>query len=162
MKDVSEIKVRLVKKLIEKGYTISAMESCTGGLLASLITDVSGASDVIKGALVTYSNESKMKYGVPDEIIGNYGVYSGETAEAMAGACARAFGADIGVGITGSLGRKDPNNTDSIPGEVWYCILMDGEPYTYYFETDPDCVTREEMKLAVVYDIMEKTEQLLG
>ena len=60
------------------------MESCTSGLIASLITDTEGASAVMKGAYITYSNEAKVLHGVPKETIDKYGVYSYETAEDMA------------------------------------------------------------------------------
>ena len=113
---------RLTRLLIERGITITTMESCTGGQIASLITDTEGASAVVKGAYVTYSNEAKILQGVPAEVIETYGVYSAETAAAMAEACRAAYGADIGVGVTGSFGNADPNNADSVPGEVFFAI----------------------------------------
>ena len=108
--------------LIEKNITITTMESCTSGQVASLLTDTEGASAIMKGAFVTYSNEAKIRQGVPAEVLLKYGVYSRETAAAMAEACRRAYGADIGVGITGSFGNVDPGNADSVPGEVYYAV----------------------------------------
>lgn len=116
---------RLTKSLIERGKTITTMESCTSGQVASLITDTEGASAALKGAYVTYSNEAKVAAGVPAEIIEKYGVYSAETAAAMSAACRASMKADIGVGITGSFGNADPNNADSIPGEVYFAISTD-------------------------------------
>ena len=116
---------RLTRKLIEKGKTITFMESCTAGQLSSLVTDTEGSSAVLKGAFVTYSNEAKIRQGVPGEVIEKYGVYSPETAGEMAKACRAAYGADIGVGITGSFGNVDPANEDSEPGEVYYAIETD-------------------------------------
>ena len=81
----------ITKKLIEKGKTITTMESCTSGQIASLITDTEGASAVIKGAFVTYSNEGKIMQGVPAETIDKFGVYSKETAAEMAKACRNAY-----------------------------------------------------------------------
>lgn len=101
---------QLTELLIEKELTITAMESATSGQVASLITDTEGASAVFKGAYVTYSNEMKVKFGVPPEVIENYSVYSKETAEAMAIACRSSFGADIGIGVTGTMGNIDPEN----------------------------------------------------
>ena len=98
---VSEAAVRgkyteLTLGLIRRGLTITTMESCTSGQIASLITDTEGSSAVLKGAFVTYSNEAKIMQGVPAAIIGTYGVYSAETAAAMAEACRAVYGADIG------------------------------------------------------------------
>ena len=113
---------RIVALLREKGLTVSAMESCTGGLVASLITDVSGASEVFPGGYVTYSNTRKEESGVPAEMIAEHGVYSRETAQSMAEAAAREMRTDFGIGITGSLGRMDPANRDSVPGEVFVAL----------------------------------------
>ena len=112
----------LTLSLIASGTTITTMESCTSGLVASLITDTEGASAIFKGSSVTYSNEAKVLQGVPSRIIEDYGVYSVETASAMAEACRKAFSADIGVGVTGSFGNVDPNNSDSVPGEVFFAV----------------------------------------
>ena len=75
---------RLTGCLIDRKMTITTMESITCGQIASLITDTEGASAVLKGAFVTYSNEAKIMQGVPEAVIETYGVYSKETARAMA------------------------------------------------------------------------------
>ncbi len=121
-KAVREKYARLTRYLIEKNITVTTMESCTSGQIASLLTDTEGASAVFKGAFITYSNEAKIRQGVPADLIARCGVYSQETAAAMAEACREAFDADIGIGITGSFGNADPENEDSIPGEVWFAI----------------------------------------
>ena len=113
---------KITKMLIERQLTVTTMESCTSGLIASFITDTEGSSAVLKGAFVTYSNERKIAAGVPEEVITAYGVYSAETAEAMAKACRAACCSDIGIGITGSFGNADPGNPDSVPGSAHLCI----------------------------------------
>lgn len=113
---------QITERLIENNTSISAMESCTSGLIASLITDTAGASSVFRGSFVTYSNETKIRFGVPEEIITGFGVYSEETVTAMASAVRTAFRSDIGIGVSGSLGTADPNNPDSVPGEAWYAV----------------------------------------
>ena len=113
---------QLTLKLIESGRTITTMESCTSGQVASLITDTEGASAVMPGAFVTYSNAAKVLMGVPAETIEAFGVYSAQTADAMARACRENCGTDIGVGVTGTFGNVDPNNADSAPGEVYFAI----------------------------------------
>lgn len=116
---------RITLALIERGVTITTMESCTAGQIASLITDTEGSSAILKGAFVTYSNAAKVMQGVPAEVIEAHGVYSAETAAAMAVACREAYGADIGIGVTGSFGNADPNNPDSVPGEVYFAIATE-------------------------------------
>lgn len=93
----------IVEFLILNNKTIATMESCTGGLLASLITDIPGASNILKFSAVTYSTEYKIKMGVDKEIIDKYTVYSEETAKEMSFKISKFSDSDIGVGITGKL-----------------------------------------------------------
>ena len=112
----------LVKMLIARKLSIATMESCTGGQIASLLTDTEGSSEVFKGGFVTYRNEAKTLNGVPERVIDKFGVYSSVTAAFMAEACKKKLGSTIGIGITGSFGNTDPNNSDSVPGEVYFAI----------------------------------------
>ena len=112
----------LVRTLIGKKKTIATMESCTGGQIASLLTDTEGSSEVVKGGFVTYQNQAKVLNGVPEEVIERFGVYSSVTSAFMAEACRAKLGSDIGIGITGSFGNTDPANADSVPGEVFFSI----------------------------------------
>ena len=98
MKDV-------VNKLIKLNKTISTMESCTGGFLASSITNIDDSSKVFKFGAVTYSNEYKIKMGVDSNIIDKYTVYSMETANAMSKAITLYTNSSYGVGITGKLNK---------------------------------------------------------
>ncbi|MCR4842201.1 MAG: CinA family protein [Eubacterium sp.] len=117
---------KITLSLIENGLTITTMESCTAGQIASLITDTEGSSAVLKGAFITYSNEAKVMQGVPAGVIAAHGVYSMETAEAMALAALAAYGADIAVGVTGTAGNADEANSDSVPGRVFYAVAASG------------------------------------
>ena len=74
---------KLVEELIKNKKTISTMESCTGGGVANAITNIEGASEVLKFSAVTYSNEYKIKMGVSSDVIDEYSVYSMETAHEM-------------------------------------------------------------------------------
>ena len=145
----------IVKKLIEKNKKISTMESCTGGALASAITNIEGASEVIEYSAVTYSNDSKIKMGVSKETITNYSVYSIETAHDMAKAITAFSNADYGVGITGKLNREDQNNEIGDDKTV-YISIYDCEKNKYY-----DSVikvtkeTRKENKQQVVENVKE-------
>jgi nicotinamide-nucleotide amidase len=93
-----------VQLLIEHGLTLATMESCTGGLLANLITDVPGSSATFVGGLVSYATALKEAWGVPAEVIAAHGVISVATARAMAEAARERLTADVGIGITGVAG----------------------------------------------------------
>jgi nicotinamide-nucleotide amidase len=122
--DGDTLESAVVKMLAKRGLTIATMESCTGGLLASTITDAPGASDVFVGGVVTYETSTKEDFGVPRDIVERFGVISAETALAMASAVRRDIKADIGVGITGVAG---PAEFEGHPvGEV-HIALDDGK-----------------------------------
>ena len=149
---------KLTKLLIRKHLTITTMESATSGQIASLITDTEGASAVLKGAFVTYSNEAKIQQGVPQEIIEKYTVYSEETAAAMAQTCLKAYHADIGIGVTGTMGNVDPANPEaSVPGHVYFAVatkMDDIQVVSYSMELPPQ-PTRLMYKLAVAEEVFE-------
>ena len=95
----------LGKFLIENKLTIATAESCTGGLLSSKLTDVSGSSEYIKLNFVTYANEAKHEVlGVSWDILNNYGAVSEECAHAMAEGLQNATGCDIALCTTGIAG----------------------------------------------------------
>ena len=157
MKSVDEAAVRAAYRritlaLIERGLTITTMESCTSGQIASLITDTEGASAVMKGACITYSNAAKVMAGVPEAVIGRFGVYSGETARAMAEVCRRTFDADFGVGVTGTFGNADPANGDSVPGEVFFAVARRDGVESWRL-TLPSLESRLACKLAVAGEV---------
>lgn len=91
--------------LLEKGLTLSAAESCTGGLFAKTMTDIPGISEVFDRSLVTYSNKAKMEeLGVKAETLEKYGAVSEETAREMAEGLERVSGSDICISVTGVAG----------------------------------------------------------
>ncbi len=135
---VREHYASLTRMLIEKGITISTMESATSGQIASLITDLEGASAIFKGAYVTYSNETKIMCGVSKDIIDIYSVYSEEAAREMAGVCRNNFKTNIGIGVTGTMGNVDPNNkASSEMGKVYFSIDIDGKVESYSKKIPP-------------------------
>ena len=151
----------LTKALIEKGLSITTMESCTSGLIASLISDTEGSSAIFRGAYITYSNQAKIQAGVPSEIIEKFGVYSIETAVAMAAACRKAFSADIGIGVTGSMGNIDPANGDSVPGEVFFAIDFKGNVEKYHIKV-PHQENRFAYKLYVANQVGRKLNKIIS
>ncbi|MBQ3110276.1 MAG: competence/damage-inducible protein A [Clostridia bacterium] len=95
----------LVKELIKRKLTVSTVESCTGGLIGKMITEVSGASSCYGFGFVTYANEAKMQLvGVKKETLDTYGAVSEETAREMAEGARRVSGSDIAVSVTGIAG----------------------------------------------------------
>ncbi len=128
---------RITLALIERDIRITAMESCTAGLISSLLTDTEGSSAVFRGSFVVYSNEAKIASGVPAAVIEKYGVYSRETAVEMARAAKAAFGAGISVGVTGTMGNADPGNADSVPGICWIAAAFDGDVVTRRLTIEP-------------------------
>lgn len=95
----------VVGLLREAGLTVALAESCTGGLVASRVTDVPGASACFPGAVVAYSNEAKVSLlGVSPETLEGHGAVSGEVAREMAAGVRRRLGASAGLGITGVAG----------------------------------------------------------
>lgn len=129
---------RLTMLLIERNLMITAMESATSGQIASLLTDTEGSSAIFKGSFVTYSNEAKIRMGVPEDIIRTYSVYSAQTAEAMAERCAAFYNADIGIGVTGTMGNIDPANADdSIPGYVYFAVYFRGAITSHTVKIEP-------------------------
>ena len=96
---------RLVKMLLDRNEKVSTAESCTGGLVAGKIVNVSGASEVFDEGYVTYANKSKAKLlGVSKEILDNEGAVSKECAIEMAIGCAKAANAQLGLSTTGIAG----------------------------------------------------------
>lgn len=111
----------------EKGLTVSAAESCTGGLFVKLITDFSGSSAVLNESYVTYANEAKVRLlGVDEEAIKRFGVVSAEVARSMAEGVRKRSGADIGVGITGIAGPTGAT-PDKPVGLVYAAVSFGGE-----------------------------------
>jgi nicotinamide-nucleotide amidase len=100
-----QIEEVVVKRLTDLQKTLALAESCTGGLLANRITNVPGASLILLGGFVTYSNDSKISCaGVPQDLIAAHGAVSKPVAQAMAEGAAAKTGADFGIGITGIAG----------------------------------------------------------
>ena len=96
---------KLAQFLIDEGLAVATAESCTGGLLSSRLTDVSGSSGFVRLNFVTYANEAKNEVlGVPFEILDTVGAVSAECAEAMARGLHARTGCDVGICTTGIAG----------------------------------------------------------
>jgi nicotinamide-nucleotide amidase len=107
-----------------KGLKIATAESCTGGLIAGLLTEIPGSSDVFERGFVTYSNEAKEQMlDVPGELIAEHGAVSAEVAEAMADGAIRNSAADIAVAVTGIAG---PGGSGVKPAGLVYIAIAHG------------------------------------
>ena len=154
MKEVIDI-------LTKKNKTISTMESCTGGGIANAITNIEGASNVIKFSAVTYSNEYKIKMGVSKEVIDKYSVYSIETAMETSKNISDFSNSDYGIGITGKLNRIDENN---LYGEdnVVFISIYDKEFNKYYnYDLEVKKSSRKENKELVINLVVEKLLEII-
>ena len=124
--DDEELVEVVARMLMEKGLTISAAESCTGGLFASTLVDIPGISAVLDRSIVTYSNRAKMEeVGVRGETLEKYGAVSEETAMEMAEGIRRVSGSDIGISVTGIAGPE--GGTDEKPVGLVYIAFVYGE-----------------------------------
>jgi nicotinamide-nucleotide amidase len=108
--------------LTGRHLTVATMESCTGGLLASTITDVPGSSAYFKGGFVSYTNEMKVALGVDARLIEEYGAVSSHVGEAMARAARLQLEADIGLSVTGVAG---PDALEGKPAGLAYIAIAD-------------------------------------
>jgi len=147
---------QIIDLLKEKNKTISTMESCTGGGVANAITDIEGASEVLKFSAVTYSNEYKIKMGVAENIIDKYSVYSMETAIEMSTNIANFANSNIGVGITGKLNRVDINNPYGEDNVVFISIYDKDNNKYYNYKVEATEGSRKENKELVINKIKEE------
>lgn len=145
---------KIIHLLKEKGYTITTAESCTGGLLAGRLLNVSGASEVYNEGHITYSNEAKERIlGVEHQTLQFYGAVSRQTASEMALGAARVADANVGLSTTGIAGPSGGTKEKPV-GLVYVGCAINGsvEVKECYFKG-----SREEVRKASV----EETLQLL-
>ena len=152
----------LVNKLIEKNKTISTMESCTGGGVANYITNIEGASEVLKFSAVTYSNEYKIKMGVSKDTIDKYSVYSKEVAIEMSRCISAYTNSDYGIGITGKLNRADKNNLYGNDNQVFVSIYDRENDINYDYDIYVDRESRELNKVLVIELIEDRMLEILS
>lgn len=112
----------LLEELRNKGLKLATAESCTGGLISALFTEISGSSAVFECGFVTYSNQSKIKLlGIGTELIEKHGAVSEEVAKAMAHGAITKSGADIAVSVTGIAGPSGGTETKPV-GLVYIAV----------------------------------------
>ena len=125
--DVSSLEEVVITRLRQKGLTLSAAESCTGGLIAKRLTDVPGASAAFLGGVVSYTNAVKAGVlGVPRDLLEQYGPVSEPVARAMAEGVRRLTGSDLSVSVTGLAG-PDGDDRGNPVGTVYLGLSLPGE-----------------------------------
>ena len=128
----------LLNELHSRGLTFAAAESCTGGLIAKRITDLSGASAVFRGGVVSYTNDVKRDVlGVPQTLLDAYGAVSAPVAQAMAEGVRRITGADLAVSVTGVAG-PDRDDRGNEVGTVYLALAAPDGTHSFLFRFDGD------------------------
>lgn len=153
------IETKVYEKLKEKGYKVATAESCTGGLLAGRLINVSGASDIIDMSFVTYSNDAKSKLvNVDSKTIEKYNVVSEEVAKDMAIGAKSSACCQVGLSTTGIAG---PNGGDDVRpvGTICFGIAINDDVYTYthVFKN----ISRQYIRKRGVKFILKKLNELL-
>ncbi len=125
---MQEYAEELLKICRDRGVKIATAESCTGGMVAAALTDISGSSDVFERGFVTYSNEAKVEMlGIPAELIEQYGAVSEQVACAMADGAVANSHTDLVVAITGIAGPAGGSNEKPV-GLVYIAIKYGKNP----------------------------------
>ena len=155
---MNDLAYKVFCRLREKNLKISAAESCTGGLFTKLITDIPGSSEVLDLSIVTYANAAKVKFlGVSEKSIADHGVVSEEVAVQMARGICDAFGADVGVGITGIAGPGG-GTAEKPVGLVWTAVCYEGRVYPKRLLLDGD---REAVRAGACAEIFKGLLEIL-
>jgi nicotinamide-nucleotide amidase len=149
--DLKTAAAALIRAYAERGLKIATAESCTGGLVAGILTEIAGSSAVVERGFVVYSNEAKTELiGVPAELIEAHGAVSAPVALAMAdGALARSH-ADVAVAVTGIAGPTGGTATKPV-GLVHFACAAAGKP-TRHLERRYGDLGRGVVRLCAVED----------
>jgi nicotinamide-nucleotide amidase len=151
----------LVARYKAAGLTAATAESCTGGLVAGLLTEIAGSSAVLERGFVVYSNAAKQELlGVPAETLANHGAVSEQTAVAMAEGALHASRAEVSVSVTGIAGPDGGTDTKPV-GLVHFACARRGKP-TVTREGRFGAIGRAEVRLASVRVALDLLEAALG
>lgn len=147
------------RMLLEHGLTLATMESATGGAIASALTDADGSSKTFRGGIVSYQTEIKIGFGVSPELIARHGLYSRETAVAMAEVARRRLDADLGIGLSGIAG---PEVLEDQPPGTMHIAVTDGERVEYRVTQFPYQGRDATKRRAVLQALSMVREWLMG
>jgi nicotinamide-nucleotide amidase len=131
--DETSLEIQIKEGFVKQQKTLALAESCTGGEIASRLTQVAGASKYFKGCAVAYHTQSKTDLlGVPEALINKYSVVSKEVASAMAENTRKKFNATVGLSTTGNAGPSK-GDSDAEIGTVWIAIATQDKIVTEKF-----------------------------
>lgn len=127
---------KVVKRFKEEKLTLSFAESCTGGWLSKIITEISGASEIFMGGVCSYSNEVKQNVlGVKEETLKLHGAVSEQTAREMSEGITKIMKTSVGVGVTGIAGPLS-DNTQKKVGLIYISITHNNKTDVIKLEND--------------------------
>lgn len=145
----------LIKKLSLLHFKFSCAESCTGGLLSALLTEVSGASKVFDRGFIVYSNQAKIEMlGVDEMTLDKFGAVSEEVAAEMVRAVIGESGSDVGISITGIAGPRS-DLTKKAVGLVYIGMYFDGLVRVQTFNFSGDRAAVRKASLIAVLEMLE-------
>jgi nicotinamide-nucleotide amidase len=151
----------LIRAFTERGWKIATAESCTGGLVAALLTEIAGSSAVVERGFVTYSNEAKAELlGVPPDSITAHGAVSEPVARAMAEGALSHSHADVAVAISGIAGPGGGTAAKPV-GLVHFGLAVQGRP-TVHLERRYGDLGRAQVRGRAVEDALSLLEKALG
>ena len=154
-----KLEENVLKQLEKHHYTVTTVESCTGGLVAATLINCSGASTHFNEGIITYSNEAKMKYAdVQQATLAAYGAVSEQTAKEMAEGIRKRAGADIGLSTTGIAGPLGGTQEKPV-GLVYIGLALPEATYVYKLQLNG---TREDIRQKTVKNILFKLYQKLN
>jgi nicotinamide-nucleotide amidase len=159
--DMKNRAAEIIKAYAARGLKIATAESCTGGLVAALLTEIAGSSAVVERGFVTYSNEAKSEQiGVPADLIAAHGAVSEPVARAMAEGALSHSRADVTIGITGIAGPTGATASKPV-GLVHFGLARKGAA-TAHLERRYGDLGREAVRRRAVEDALGLLEQALG
>lgn len=142
-----------ISLLKRKGLTVGTAESCTGGLIAKLLTDLPGSSAVFNGGIVSYTDEVKREaLGVPPRLLDEHGAVSPQVADAMARGAREALGCDIGLSSTGLAGPGSDDRGNPV-GLVYLGVCTPEKIFVHTLRFDKDTGREKIRNLSAQYSI---------
>ena len=150
-KDLNRLGCKLGEALLARGWNVATAESCTGGWIAKVLTDIPGCSQWFGWGFVTYADEAKERMlHVPKEVLDHYGAVSCETVRSMAEGARDATQAQLAVAVTGIAGPEGGSKEKPV-GTVWFGWTDPGGFYAEcrHFEGDRENIRRESVAHAI-------------
>lgn len=135
---LTELAARLQAVCVARGLTVATAESCTGGLVAHVLTEIPGSSAYVRGGIVAYADDVKTdQLGVPAEVLAAHGAVSAQVASAMADGVRSGLGASLGVSVTGVAGPAGGSVAKPV-GLVFIAVAGRGPTEVHRFLWDGD------------------------